>query len=169
MDTIKLNARIAAALFMIFAGAVFSPAYSSDMEKGPGPRLDDPAAAKMKMRGHTPIAGANSRHDWKRIAEKLELSEDQIEKLRDERECRRAEHEEVRLRERSINEELKRLLSSEKPDEGKIEKLIESSCEVHRKMMQSRVDSLMNFRKILSEEQWGKLNKLKNPGRRMEK
>jgi Spy/CpxP family protein refolding chaperone len=98
---------------------------------------------------------------WDRIFSELDLSAEQKEKIRDIRHDsrkKRVKHKsEHRLKMLDLGHELK----SDTIDDKKVESIINDLGELAKRKLRHRVDMLKAFRLILSEEQWDKMQCLK--------
>jgi len=101
-----------------------------------------------------------SPRDWKKIAGKLKLTDEQISAIRGYRDDEVSLRRELRDEERALFIEMKRLISDDSAGEDKIDDLIERSAANHSKMMRLRIDSLINFRNLLTPEQREQLKEM---------
>lgn len=115
------------------------------------------AKAPRQMKGDTRGGG---REDIERMKDKLELTDDQIEQIRDIRYDnevasidRRAELEKARL-------EMEMLMTDDAFDRNKIYKQAEKVAEIQKDMQLSKVSAKLDFMDILSDEQREKLGEL---------
>jgi len=116
------------------------------------------AKAPRQMKGDA--RGGERRENIERMKDKLELTDDQIEQIRDIRYDnevasidRRAELEKARL-------EMEMLMTDDAFDRNKIYKQAEKVAEIQKDMQLSKVSAKLDFMDILSDEQREKLGEL---------
>ena len=112
------------------------------------------------MRGGM-LCGMAGRGDWSHVAEKLDLGEDQKDRIMEQN------HETVRMMMERRNElqlkmfDLNTELRKDAPDQGRIDGLIEEISEMRSEMLEQRVAALNNMRGILTDEQWMKFKHMR--------
>lgn len=130
----------------------------SSMDSSRGMRENMRGAAPEHMRGEAP-------EQWRRMAEKLNLTDEQLSLLREHREEEMSLRREIRNEERELLNELKSIISGEDMDDEAVESLIGRYSENHGRRMRMRIDSLINFRNTLTPEQLEELESMQKRGR----
>lgn len=118
---------------------------------------------RMKMKMLKETHGEKRNHGKKRkmIMEKLELTDEQKEKL--------SEHQHQNQRKNIANRnelqlkhyDLKYELKNKEIDTQKVNKLIDEITEIQKQILINKVESLKKFREVLTEEQWDKIRHMK--------
>lgn len=103
------------------------------------------------------------RHGYK-ISEELDLTDKQKEKLREQRHKKNKERMETKNELRLKLHDIKYELSEKKIEQKKINKIVNEIGELEKKMIQNKVESIMEFRNTLTDEQWEKLREHKLRG-----
>jgi Spy/CpxP family protein refolding chaperone len=111
------------------------------------------------------LCGMADGYDWSDIADKLKLNADQKEKIMEQnRETVRKMMEarnELQLNMFDLNTEMKMA----KPDQKKIDSLIDEISMTRKRMLEQRVSSLSSMRQILTKEQWMMFKHMQMKGR----
>ncbi|MFC2061358.1 Spy/CpxP family protein refolding chaperone [Elusimicrobiota bacterium] len=112
--------------------------------------------------------GDSSMHDekgkWMRIMEELDLSQEQKEQIR------KKKHESMKKKIEMHSElklklhDLKYELTEDKINTGKMNRLIDEISDIQKEMLKFRVNSLLEFKEVLTEEQWNKIKDVKSGG-----
>jgi Spy/CpxP family protein refolding chaperone len=92
------------------------------------------------------------------IVKQLDLSEDQVEQIKQHMENRGSKREllqKIKANRNSIRDEL----DQDKPDRTKIDKLIEEHTALMKKQITNMIDSTMEMKQILSKEQYRRWRK----------
>lgn len=107
------------------------------------------------------LCGMAGGRDWSHVAEKLELGEDQKDRIMEQNQetvrMMMERRNELQLKMFDLNTELKK----NDPDQGRIDGLIEEISEMRREMLEQRVAALNNMRGILTDEQWMKFKHMR--------
>ncbi len=115
---------------------------------------------RMKMKMLKEAHGEKAVHR-KMIMEKLELTDEQKEKLSEHQHQNQrkniANRNELRLKHYDLKHELK----NKEIDTQKVNKLIDEITEIQKQILINKVESLKKFREVLTEEQWDKIRHMK--------
>ncbi|GEM_PF-3273671 len=98
---------------------------------------------------------------WQIMSRKLDLSESQRQKIRDQRERNTEKKNEYVRKLGDLRNILRKKLSEEEIDVEEVEYIIEDIGEVHKKILGRRVQMLIEFKSVLNDEQWKKVRRMK--------
>ncbi|KPJ66099.1 hypothetical protein AMJ44_08975 [candidate division WOR-1 bacterium DG_54_3] len=101
-----------------------------------------------------------------RIAKRLELTEEQKAKFKDQREKMQKYVEGTRDEFRELGKKLKTELEKDNPNRATVQSLIRKIGQKQTEMQLRRMDSLLELRKILTSEQRQKFKKMLGPGQK---
>lgn len=111
------------------------------------------------------MAGPGER-DHEKMFKKLNLSDTQIQAMKDLRKAKENQSETARKEMKAAHEALRNELNNETPDAAKIAQIKEKMKTAQAKMIDLRVDSLVQTRKILTAEQFKKLGENREHNRK---
>lgn len=109
---------------------------------------------------------ANRSERFNRIAEELELSRDQAETLRLQKEKKRAERKELYNRRKTLRAELREELKKIDSDSEAIEAIVDQINRIQARITRHRVETFLEIKEILTFEQFQKMIDLKENRKR---
>ena len=95
------------------------------------------------------------------LAEKLDLTDEQRETIKAQREEHREKIKEMREELASSMKELHAELEKEDPDRRTIDGIVEKICELREDMLKERVNTILSLREILTAEQFAELKEMR--------
>ncbi|MBN2406264.1 MAG: periplasmic heavy metal sensor [Elusimicrobia bacterium] len=101
---------------------------------------------------------------WENVMEDLKLTDEQRGRISDQRHENMKKRIEVKASLDLKQLDLKHELSKAKPDRAAVDRLVDEISAVQKEMLKNRVDSILGFRDILTQEQWEKVKDRKLTG-----
>ncbi|MFH1368635.1 MAG: Spy/CpxP family protein refolding chaperone [Elusimicrobiota bacterium] len=100
------------------------------------------------------------RKDFEKSAKELKLTEEQKDKIEKHRNACKLQMKEIRAEMTKIHKDLKEVLNKAETDKTKVDGLIEELKKLHAKQLESMVDRVAEMKKILTPDQFKKMNEM---------
>jgi Spy/CpxP family protein refolding chaperone len=165
MMTTSIKKNFVGAAIFLLIGIFFLPTIASAFRQGP-------AKSERGMGMHMKGRQWTSFHIWNnpQIVEELGLSDEQIGQLKDADFVMKENHLELRSQLNQLNLEMEKAFLENPVDDIQVRGVAEKMSEIRNELFMDRLESRLKMTKILTDEQFEKLNALqiKNPENRRE-
>ncbi|MDA3792940.1 MAG: periplasmic heavy metal sensor [Elusimicrobia bacterium] len=155
---IKLTALLVGAMFYMSQGTVFAEMGGKNYSR------PDRQSYRSESRSESRSEKKAKEHSWQGVAGDLDLSDKQKEKLKEHKDKGYKERVQLRSSMQIKQHDLRSELSNKEIDKKKVDNLIDEIAGLHKKQLQLRTGSLLEFKEILTEEQWDTIRERKQFG-----